>query len=144
MKKRYGMFLQNSFGKTIDILHRTMDVSLLRRSVIADNIANADTPNFKRSELNFESELKKALESGRNRKLGLTVTDERHVPNNRTVDYRSVGPRRVLDYLSTTDNNGNNVDLETESMLSLQNQLQYELMTTIVANKFNRISAVLR
>ena len=138
------MFLQNSFGKTIDILHRTMDVSLLRRSVIADNIANADTPNFKRSELNFESELKKALESGRNRKLGLTVTDERHVPNNRTVDYRSVGPRRVLDYLSTTDNNGNNVDLETESMLSLQNQLQYELMTTIVANKFNRISAVLR
>ena len=55
------MFINNNFGRTVDLLHRTMDVSLLRRSVIADNIANADTPNFKRSVINFESQLKRAL-----------------------------------------------------------------------------------
>ena len=57
------MFLNNSFGKTVDILHRTMDAATLRQQILANNIANADTPNFKRSSLNFESELKRALES---------------------------------------------------------------------------------
>jgi flagellar basal-body rod protein FlgB len=138
------MFEQNSFGKTIDILHRTMDVSLLRRNVIADNVANADTPNFKRSDINFEAELKRALEANKSRKLEAKLTHERHVSFNRNVDYRNVGPRRVLDYLTTTDNNGNNVDLENESMALLQNQLRYELMTTLVANKYSQINSVLR
>lgn len=138
------MFEQNSFGKTIDILHRTMDVSLLRRNVIADNVANADTPNFKRSDINFEAELKRALEANTSRKLEAKLTHERHVSFNRNVDYRDVGPRRVLDYLTTTDNNGNNVDLENESMALLQNQLRYELMTTLVANKYSQINSVLR
>jgi flagellar basal-body rod protein FlgB len=138
------MFLNNSFGKTLDILHRSMDVSLLRRSVLADNIANADTPNFKRSDINFESSLKKALASETTQRSTGVMTDDRHIPFNRPIDYREVGPRRVLDYLSTTDNNGNNVDLESESMRLLQNQLDYELMTRFVANQFNQLNLVLR
>ena len=138
------MFLNNSFGKTIDIMHRTMDVSLLRRSVIADNIANADTPNFKRSVINFESELKRALDTESERGLGVDRTHSRHIPNKDPRDYREVGPRRVLDYLTTSDNNGNNVDLETETMQMMQNQLQYELMTQFVSSQFTRINSVLR
>ena len=138
------MFLNNSFGKTLDIMHRTMDVSLLRRSVIADNLANADTPNFKRSVINFESELKRALQTETDRGLSTNVTNSRHIPNKNPQDYREVGPRRVLDYLTTSDNNGNNVDLETETMQMMQNQLQYELMTQFVSNQFNQINSVLR
>jgi len=138
------MFLNNSFGKTLDILHRSMDVSLLRRSVLADNIANADTPNFKRSDINFESSLKKALESEHAPPSIGVMTNDRHIPFDRPLDYREVAPRRVLDYLSTSDNNGNNVDLETESMRLLQNQLDYELMTRFVANQFNQLNLVLK
>ena len=138
------MFLNNSFGKTLDIMHRTMDVSLLRRSVIADNIANADTPNFKRSVINFESEIKRALQSENDRGLSTNLTHSRHIPNKNPRDYREVGPRRVLDYLTTSDNNGNNVDLETETMQMMQNQLQYELMTQFVSNQFTEINSVLR
>jgi flagellar basal-body rod protein FlgB len=138
------MFESNGFGRTVDVLHRTMDVSLLRRNVIADNIANADTPNFKRSVVNFESELKKALESDREAGLEAKMTNSRHISFNRVYDYKSVGPRRVLDYLSTTDNNGNNVDLEEESMLILQNQLNYDMMSRIVSNQFSQLNLVLR
>jgi len=53
----------NDFSKTVDILQRAMDASLIRRDVISNNIANADVPNFKRSVVNFESELKRALNS---------------------------------------------------------------------------------
>ena len=138
------MFLNNSFGKTLDIVHRTMDVSLLRRSVISDNIANADTPNFKRSVINFESELKRALDTQDNTGLAATLTDRRHIPFHRQMSYRDVGPRRILDYLSTTDNNGNNVDIEEESMALLQNQLNYEIMTRMVTNQFNQMNLVLK
>ncbi|MBT3275965.1 MAG: flagellar basal body rod protein FlgB [Spirochaetales bacterium] len=138
------MFVNNSFGKNLDILHRTMDVSMLRRSVIADNIANADTPNFKRSVVNFESELKRALDTEKKGGMEAALTNDRHIPFNRTSDYRDVGPKRILDYLSTTDNNGNNVDIEEESMMLLQNQLNYDMMTRIVSNQFSQINLVLR
>ncbi len=139
------MFLQNDFGKTMDILHRTMDVSMIRQQVIADNIANADTPNFKRSTVNFEAELKRALDSENSRpRVKTAVTDPRHITNDRVQNYRNVEPRKVLDYLSTSDNNGNNVDIEQESMLLLQNQLRYNLMTRSVSDHFTRINMVLR
>lgn len=139
------MFLNNSFGKTVDILHRNMDVALLRREIISDNIANADTPNFKRSTLNFESSLKKALESERTKSVPeAKLTHEKHIPFHRPVDYRTVKPKRILDYLSTSDNNGNNVDIEQEMMDALHNQLSYDLMTRVVTNQFTQVNMVLR
>lgn len=138
------MFLGNSFGKTLDIMHRTMDVSMLRYQVSANNIANADTPNFKRSEVNFEAELKRALDSEKVQKPKAYLTHEKHIPFDKVQDYQSVRPRRVLDYLSQTDNNGNNVNLEEESMLILQNQLRYNLLTRSVSDQFNRLNIVLR
>jgi hypothetical protein len=59
------MFDQTGFGRQIDILQRTMDASLLRQNVIANNIANVNTPNFKRGQVNFESRLAHALASER-------------------------------------------------------------------------------
>jgi flagellar basal-body rod protein FlgB len=139
------MFLNNSFGRTLDILHRTMDVSMLRQDVIADNIANADTPNFKRSFINFESQLKAALDSERApQSMQAAMTNERHIPFSRPVDYRTVQPQRQLDYLTTADNNGNNVDIEVESMNFLNNQLLYSLMTNTVTQQFQRVNLVVR
>ncbi len=138
------MFLGNSFGKNLDILQRTMDVSMLRQDVIANNIANADTPNFKRSEVDFEAQLKRALDSEKSGTMHAALTNKRHIPFNQPLDYRKVRPRRVLDYLSQTDNNGNNVNTEQESMLLLQNQLRYDLLARSVANQFSRLNIVLR
>ncbi len=55
--------IQNNFTKTTDLIHRAMDASLIRENIIANNLANQEVPNFKRSNLVFESELKKALDS---------------------------------------------------------------------------------
>ncbi len=138
------MFVNSNFGKSLEILQRGMDVSVLRRQVIADNMANADTPNFKRSILNFESELNRALNSEKTTSMEGALTDSSHIPFNRSQDWQQVQPRKVLDYLSTTDNNGNNVDVEVESMNALQNQMNYSLMASAVANQFNQISIALK
>jgi len=135
----------NTFARTIDLLHRAMDVNTVRRSVIANNLANADVPNFKRSVVNFESELKKALES-ENKKpaLELTMSHPNHFPNYKERDYRDVQIRRVLDYTSTYNNNGNNVDPEQEFMLATENQMSYTLYAQAAAFEFSQINSVLR
>lgn len=139
------MFESGTFGKTVDLLHRAMDVATLRRQVIADNIANSEVPNFKRSTVNFESSLKKALESEDEEPvLPMATTDPRHIGSWQKVDYRSVEPRRVLDYLTTSKNNGNNVDAEQEMMDSLSNQLLYTLQSQAINFEYNQVNLVLK
>ena len=77
-------------------------------------------------------------------RVAVETTDPRHISNVKSMDYRDVEPRRRLDYLSTSDNNGNNVDIEQESMLLLQNQLRYQLLARSVSGKFSRVKMVLR
>ncbi len=139
------MLESTTFGRTVDLLQRGMDVSSLRYGVIADNIANADVPNFKRSEINFEASLKRAIDSEkREPRLQLSTSEPGHIASWKRSDWREVSPRRVLDYLSTTKNNGNNVDPEKEFMDSLQNQLRYTLMTQAVSFEFSQVNQVLK
>ncbi len=139
------MFENTSFGRSVELLQRSMDVSTLRHGVIANNIANADVPNFKRSSINFESFLKRAIDTeGTRPKVELQTSDPRHRSNYNPVDWRSIEPRRVLDYLSTEKNNGNNVNAEEEFNEALLNQLRYTMMTQATAYEFNQVSQVLK
>jgi flagellar basal-body rod protein FlgB len=122
-----------------------MQVSTLRRNVIANNIANAGTPNFKRSDVNFESQLKRALDSEkRSSTFPQFITDPKHIAFDKPMDWRQVKPRRVLDYLTEAKNNGNNVDIEQEGMDSLNNQLLYTTLAQVISSEFQRVNLVLR
>ena len=136
---------ENNFSRTVDLVHRAMDASLIRRDVIANNLANATVPGFKRSDLSFESELKRALDTEKQRpRLELTQTDPRHISNWRKRDYQEVQPRRVLDYVSTAKSNGNNVDSEQEFMRAVENQLLYVLLAQGETFEFSQVNMVLR
>ncbi|GHV67457.1 flagellar basal body rod protein FlgB [Spirochaetia bacterium] len=137
--------IQNNFSKTVDLVHRAMDANVVRREVLADNLSNSETPGFKRSDVNFESALKKALNSEKQRPpLEMALTDPRHIPNWKEQDYRDVKPRRVLDYVSTSQNNGNNVDAEQEVMRLLQNQMMYMMLAQSETFEFSQVNMVLR
>ena len=139
------MIVNNNFSKTIDLLHRGMNVASLRETVIANNLANADVPNFKRTDVNFESELKRALDTEKQKPvLELKLTDPAHIPNWMPRDYQDVQPRRVLDYLTQSDNNGNNVNPEEEFNLLLKNQLRYMLLSQMATFEFSQVNMVLR
>jgi flagellar basal-body rod protein FlgB len=135
----------NTFAKTVDLLHRAMDVGTVRRAVIADNISNATAKDFKRTDVNFESELKKALDSEKKRPaLEMNMSHPGHFPNYKERDYRDVQIRRVLDYASTYNNNGNNVDPEKEFNLATRNQMNYTLFAQAAAFEFSQVNQVLR
>jgi flagellar basal-body rod protein FlgB len=123
-----------------------MDVSTLRYSVSANNLANAEVPNFKRTTVNFEAALKEAIDSEKNAKdsFVLKTSDERHIQSKTYTDYRTVEPRRVLDYATTSDANGNNVDAEAEAMNILKTQLNYQLLTQMQSFQFSQMHIVLK
>lgn len=135
----------SSFVQSVDLLHRALSANTVRRSVIANNIANAETPNFKRSTVNFESELKRVLDSQNQRPpVELNRTNPLHFSNVREREVSEVQIRRVTDFASMYNNNGNNVDPEQEFMLSLQNQMTLMLLMNSVDFEFSQVSRVLR
>ena len=109
------MFIETGFGRNLDIMHRLMDTAVLRHNVIANNMANSETPNFKRSEVNFEKELLRRLELERNGKYTLDFdrAKECRFAFQDPEPYSTLKPIRSLDYLSQADNNGNNVNYTT-------------------------------
>lgn len=136
----------NSFTRSVDLLSRAMDVNSLRYQVSANNIANAEVPNYKRQEVNFESELKKAFDSEKDsaRRLTLTTTDDRHIQIDEPYDYREVEPRRVTDWTSIANANGNNVDAESEAMNIMKIQLNYRLLAQLENFEFSQVKTAMK
>lgn len=136
----------NSFVKTTDLLHRAMDVSTLRYTTSANNLASSGVPNFKRTDVNFETELKRALNSEENAKgqFQLATSSDKHIKSDGVIDYRTIEPRRVLDYTTSAKANGNNVDPEQEAMELLRIQLNYQMLTQLQSFEFAQTNSVLR
>ncbi|SFD68122.1 flagellar basal-body rod protein FlgB [Paenibacillus catalpae] len=107
-----------SFGR----LEGAVKAAEMRQGVISNNIANIDTPNFKRSEVLFEEILSQEM-AGQSGLKGKR-TNERHIPIGRSTGV--VPTAQVLtDNLSQMNNNENNVDIDREMSLLAKNQLSY-------------------
>ena len=137
----------NSFTRSVDLLSRAMDVNSLRYQVSANNIANAEVPNYKRQEVNFESELKRAFDSEKDaatHEFHFAKTHERHLDFNDVYDWRTVEPRRVTDWTTTANANGNNVDPETEAMNIMKIQLNYRLLAQLENFEFSQVKTAMK
>ncbi|MBP3772780.1 MAG: flagellar basal body rod protein FlgB [Treponema sp.] len=136
----------NTFTRSVDLLSRAMDVNSLRYQVSANNIANAEVPNYKRQEVNFESELKRAFDSEKDteHRFQLTRADERHIQLDEPYDWRSVEPRRVTDWTTTANANGNNVDPEVEAMNIMKIQLNYRLLAQLENFEFSQVKTAMK
>ena len=66
-----------SFGKTFYALEKAISIAQQRNAVITSNISNLDTPGYKSKDINFKSELAKALETDHQK--GLVRTNPRHI-----------------------------------------------------------------
>lgn len=136
----------NSFVDSVDLIQRALDVQSLRYQVSANNIANSEVPNYKKQTVNFESELKRAFEEKANEKdsFRMVTTDPRHIQSNDAGDWRSVEPRRVTDYETTSKANGNNVDAEEEAMNIAKIQMQYQLLTRLENFEFSQVNIAMK
>lgn len=131
------MISTNAFDY-INIMDKAADASWLRENVIANNIANVDTPGYKRADVDFQSALQRELGNSKFVSLDKKVR-------------RLNGDLSGLDVSSYTDAvnysyrlDGNNVDVDTENVELASEQLRYEMLTTAINEEFSRMKIVLK
>ncbi|WP_448589616.1 flagellar basal body rod protein FlgB [Thermodesulfobium sp.] len=102
-----------------------------RNEVLAQNIANADTPGYKSYDVNFMSELKKILQEEQDN-LPLKVTNPLHIKNTPTLSENF----KVIKRNEGVYTNGNDVDPERENAMLLDNALYYESLLGSISKEF--------
>ncbi len=128
------------------LLEKALDAESLRRKVIANNISNVNVPHFKRSEVNFESELKRIINQRENpdSKLPARLTDDRHIPFFIPRDVTEAGLRINHDYSTTYRNDGNNVDIEKEMVDAAKNLMRYNSYVSSINHNFKLMKLSMR
>ncbi|MCI6552402.1 MAG: flagellar basal body rod protein FlgB [Lachnospiraceae bacterium] len=120
----------------INILGKTADAAWIRNDVIANNIANATTPGYKREEVEFEAELEKALRNSR-----YTSMDDK-VGN---LKINRLSPRTYRDSAGFSYRlDGNNVDIETENVALASNQMKYNGLIDCLTQEFKNLQMVMK
>ncbi|WP_249979040.1 flagellar basal body rod protein FlgB [Vreelandella olivaria] len=111
-----------------------------RHEVLAANIANADTPNYKARDINFASELKKAVnngqaESGKSGGVALARTSERHLAGQGPA-WRSASSTDLLYRIPDQPSlDGNTVDMDRERTQFADNAVRYQAALTILNSR---------
>jgi flagellar basal-body rod protein FlgB len=98
-------------------LERYMDLLSARQKIVASNIANADTPDYKTKDIDFQGEFQSALDS--------------HSPNIAEVSGLKLR------------NDGNNVSIDRESRLLAENAIRFSLVTLVARNQFKDLTSAI-
>ena len=119
------------------ILQKSLDSLATQHEVIANNLANIDTPNFKRSVVSFQDKLRAALNI--NEPSPLWRTHPMHFPMDQAISLDQFKPdvRTITETLGRND--GNNVDLEMESGLLAENNLLYNSLADVTTRYMSNI-----
>lgn len=115
-----------------DILNKALDASWLRNQVISNNISNIDTPNFKSSRVEFESELKKAMDS---KNINMKKTRDKHLGAAAPI----FQPQVLKNNNTTVRMDGNNVDIEGEELNMVKNAIYYNTLVQKISKEYGRI-----
>ncbi len=113
----------NLFDTTQIALERAVSGSALRQSVLAGNIANANTPGYTRRDVDFHGALRQAMASG--------------------SDLHSVQFAPTADSASVMQADGNGVDIDVESANLAQNGLEYQSLVSVARGRIDILIAAM-
>jgi flagellar basal-body rod protein FlgB len=122
----------------INFYEQVLSLRAQRQQLLASNIANADTPNYKAVDIDFNSAMQAALQQANPAELKLTSSS--HLPNAGTIGNADIKER------ASKHNNldGNTVDMDIERAQFTENALQYEAAITLINNHFKNIASVIQ
>ena len=129
------MIQTNAFDY-INVLDRAADAAWQRNEAISNNIANVDTPGYKRQDVAFESVLQQALGNNRYESMDDKVAN---------VDLSRLRGRAHVDYANYSYRlDGNNVDIENENVMLAENQLKYQGLISSINQEFTNLKTVMK
>lgn len=129
------MIQTNAFDY-INVLNRAADAAWQRNEAISNNIANVDTPGYKRQDVAFESVLQQALGNNRYQSMDDKVAN---------VNLSRLRGRAYVDYANYSYRlDGNNVDIENENVMLAENQLKYHGLISSINQEFTNLQTVMK
>lgn len=134
---RKGVFMFNSnVFDYVNVMEKAADASWQRNNLIANNLANVDTPGYKRKDIDFESQLRRALGNSRYETVDAKVAH---------ISGTELEPRVYTDSANFSYRlDGNNVDIDTENIELASNQLKYNGLITGINHNFSTLKMVLK
>ena len=130
----------SSIAQHVSVLSRAMDLRAHRHQVLASNIANADTPQYKARDFDFQGAMQNAM-AGRMSAggVGLATTSNGHMQGDGS------GGAASLQFRGETQSavDGNTVDMDVERTQIAENALQYQVLTQLISEKFKGMRSAL-
>ena len=119
---------------------RALDLRAYRQEVLAGNIANADTPNYKARDFDFSTALQNAVAGRAEGTLSMERTDPGHLSGS-----AGSGPVRLM-YRTPVQASvdGNTVEMDTERAQFAENAFQYQAGLTFITHQIKMLSAALQ
>ena len=114
--------------KSINLLEKMLDVSAIKHKVIANNIANINTPGYKKMEVSFSDQLEKV------------------VKDTSVNKFDTLQPKIVIaekEKSETVRNDGNNVDADKEISSLMKNTLSYNIYSQLLAKKMELVKSAI-
>ena len=129
--------IQSNAYSYINVLDKALDASNLRETVITNNLANVNTPGYKRREVDFESLLQQELDKVKWNSLDEKIEDVElgHLEAGVHFDMQAYGYNYRLD--------GNNVDVDVENVELASEQLRYQLLSDSGTQEFSRLQTAI-
>ena len=125
----------DSIKKQLSFFGNALKVRNKRNDIIASNIANAATPNYKARDINFLDEFKKVTNTGE-----IKVTHSNHIP---TKNYNVSGKAFYRDpVIASLD--GNTVELSVEQMQFAENTMKYQTSLKFLNGKITKMISAIR
>lgn len=128
------MFSTNVYNY-INVLNKAADASWLREETISNNIANADTPGYKRKDVDFQSVLREELGN-----MKYNTLDSK-------IDHANLDHLNAATYVDSANYSyridKNNVDIDTENVELASEKIRYDAITDSMTQEFSRLKSVM-
>ena len=125
----------DSIKKQLTFFGSALNIRNKRNDIIASNIANAATPNYKARDINFLDEFKKVTNNGE-----IKITHSNHIP---TKNYNISGKAFYREpVIASLD--GNTVELSVEQMQFAENTMKYQTTLNFINGKITKMISAIR
>lgn len=130
----------NKIDNAFSFQQQALGLRAFRQQVLAGNIANADTPNYKARDFEFAKALKEAVAGRPGKDLPLATTSERHIQTSAMQ-----GQARLMYRVPAQDSaDGNTVDMDVERAQFSENAVQYEAGLTFITGQIKTLMSAIQ
>jgi flagellar basal-body rod protein FlgB len=129
--------IRDLFSSTLDVLHKTLDLRQQRHTVLASNIANAETPGFVAKDVRFEEVLQAAATPPQ--PVPLRQTHPEHLPHIYPTSIGNVQGTLVATLSDDVGHDLNTVSIDREMAKLMTNTLHYNASAEMLSRAFDQL-----